>query len=1049
MAKKMKRALALVLALALCAGQIAVPAMADEAAPEATPEIVVTVTESTTQAPAASGDIHGITGTTETVTGHDAASGVTESVTSSTTTWSGANEEGAAVSGSETTTEVVGTDASGNKVYEGGSVSGNETTVKTESSETTTEKDIVLSDKTDVTGSKENGTPETTTESTNSTENIEGEWVEGDLVEGEAKLDPELSGESETTTDVEIGFENPGEVTLEMTPGKAPTTVTKTIPVEDVISGLITLPESGYTEIKDESGVVIGYEITTQSETKDHNVTVNTPESTTGSRTETAPVTLPENVKAGKENVLAEDGSVIGEVVTEVTPQYDADGNVIKYIITKTTTVNIDKTQVEESAASSTEEKQSSVSIRLPEKPEGSVVTDEATGITTTVTVEDILDENGNVTGYAIITENTDANGKQLSTTTEKKFGTVVTTNITTVTDPTTVETITKAQEVTTETTEITAESFIQETDTVSTRLNEFINTQMTETEYAYVEIDGKLYFLYTGSMNVSEGEGHGDTSLMNPITPMGGLMNANGSLDLAAGGGNVAGTGAPKEGFKYIGYGVNTSLDVGKGYSSSDVVQFRLKSADGKEYYAMCIDLSTTIQSGHLYDIADITSENYYQQSGSLDVRTAEKIRSVALNGYWGTAEDVGSMDDVKAFLREYLEGQNLSENEINKVLNSLTPGQASAATQAALWKFGNKNAQNAVNERNLIANGDATDKANAKYLYEALLAAANDPNAQLEADEGVEFLDAQDITAGEITVKSKVISEDASHANNDANPNNDIYNTDIGFTLGIEPAKLNGDLIVTVNVGGQEVKKVRLAGADEPLLPLGRIIKNEDGSYTIPDVEIAEGVTVNLNLSGTQDLGTGVYIYTSLEGNFNSSQTLVTLATGQRKVNLNMNMNLSVEEPTAAATKTEGSKTTVVKTVDTRIDVKADKEVKTDTETKTTYVSDFISNGTIRKKENAKVTTTKEVIEETKEEKSWFSSWLQFFSSEKDPDEEHDPGRGGRQPRRNRDDVILDEEVPLAAAPKTGDISALWAVISALSLGGMALLSRKREEV
>ncbi len=42
----------------------------------------------------------------------------------------------------------------------------------------------------------------------------------------------------------------------------------------------------------------------------------------------------------------------------------------------------------------------------------------------------------------------------------------------------------------------------------------------------------------------------------------------------------------------------------------------------------------------------------------------------------------------------------------------------------------------------------------------------------------------------------------------------------------------------------------------------------------------------------------------------------------------------------------------------------------------------------------------------------------------------------------------IILDEEVPLADAPFTGDISGLWAIVSVLSLGGAAYLSRKREE-
>ena len=41
-----------------------------------------------------------------------------------------------------------------------------------------------------------------------------------------------------------------------------------------------------------------------------------------------------------------------------------------------------------------------------------------------------------------------------------------------------------------------------------------------------------------------------------------------------------------------------------------------------------------------------------------------------------------------------------------------------------------------------------------------------------------------------------------------------------------------------------------------------------------------------------------------------------------------------------------------------------------------------------------------------------------------------------------------IPDGQVPLAEAPKTGDLSMLWAVISGLSLGGAAFLGRKRRE-
>lgn len=1098
MATKMRRFLAILIALSLGAGHLLVPAIAVE------PEQSIAVNVAVSQAPEASSDMNV---TSDTTTSGSVDGSILENKTSTTTDWSGTNEDGAAVTGSETIINVTGTDsATGDKLYEGGSITGSETITKTETAaETTVQKDILVSDTTENTHSAEDGDVIVTTESSSSTGNKDGQWVEGTLVKGETAADPSVSAEEETRTAIGIDTTLPGNVTIQLDPNSQNgTTITKTISVADVISGAITLPADGsYTELKDENGTVIGYEIVTTTQNSETKVTVSDPTSTTSTRTEAAEVTLPEGVQAGTELLYAEDGTVIGEVVTDIVPTYDDSGKVVKYVITKTTTVNTEDTHIAPSGDPSSQEAITGTSMILPQRPAMSVSSDPVTGITTTVTVADILDENGNVTGYEVTTKKTSIDGTAISTVTEKKYGTLVTTDTTTVTDPTIIETITKSQEVTTEVTEITAEAEIADTTTVTTRLNAYIDTEMTQKDYAYVEINGKLYFIYTGSMTVSEGSGHGDTSLMNPIQPMKDLFRANSSLDLGTGGTNVVNnTSAPAEGFKYIGFGVNTNLNISKGSESSDVVQFRLKSADGKEYYAMCIDFNTGIKSGHLYDIQDITSEDYYQQAGSLDVASAEKLRIIALNGYWGTADntattdDIGSLDEVKAMLTSYLSKQGKTDAEIKAIVDSLTPGQALSATQAALWKFGNVDGNKTVNENNLVPNGwdesghgwnktytKNEDYLNTEYVYKALLDLANDPATRLEDNEGVEFLDKEDITAGAITVKSKVVSSDEKHANNDQDETNDVYNTDLSFTLGIEPSKLNGDLIVSVSVGGEEIKKVRLAGADDPLLPLGRILKNEDGSYTIPDVELTEGISVNLNLSGTQDLGSGVYIYTSLDGSFNDSQTLITLATGERKVNLDMDMTFSVEEPTAEAVKVEGSKTTGTKTVSTRTDTKTDRSSTTRTNTKTAYDKDFESNGTIQTRIYTDVTVTKVTTEETREERSWLGSWLKTYEREpeetteptkpstpeeptkpvkptepKDPTEPTKPGKDdpGHPPAPQNDDFpieepvleIPDEEVPLANVPKTGDISLIWAICSGLSAGGLILLNRKKED-
>lgn len=1088
MAKKMKRILALVLALALCAGQVAVPAMAAEA--EAAAQQINIVAE-VSQIPAASANMEVTAGATVETTTANPETGTTTATTSTTTTWEGTNDNGAAVNGSETLTESVVTDNyTGVKLEESGTIQGSETTEKVTST-TESESQTIVTGQTEIQGEKESITGIRVENSFDTETSVTtGEWENGNaenggLTEGEY-VKTGIEEDIATDTTINLGEEEIPEegITIELKPNTNGTFSGEANGSEVTFD----IPEGAEPIL--ENGKVIGYRIDSE-EVYITDITTNTGAAQKGEtiidKTPDTQVVTPDLSSVGitigdntrinevygdaanpdkvtayivtnetetteiregsmeamerpvdgiyvrengitetitTEDVLDENGNLIGFAYTSILT--DAGGLEIQNQTVVQTVIRNDLPE----AADPTE------TITLPEKP-AEVNTTDADGITTVTTVAELRNDKGEVIGYETITVKTDAEGMEISRSGEKLYGTVTRTEETVTTDKTDVK---ESYSVTTRTVEqarVTAEQSVYQDIVTYTRLTSIVNSMTTERDYEVVTIDGKLYYIYTGEMTVTEGEGHGDTSLMQPITPDPNLMKKDDDKDLAQGGSNtVNNTNSPQEGFKYIGYGVNTAININKGNSGSDVTQFRLKSSDGKVYYALCIDFNTTIKNGHLYDIADITSEDYYQQSGSLDIASAEKIRSVALNGYWGTTSDVGSMEDVQEFLTEYLTGtRGMTDAEAKKIVDSLTPGQALAATQAALWKFGNKDKNNTVNENNLVPNNNGVDETNTKYLFDALLAAANDPNATLEADEGVEFLDAEDITAGAITINSVVIPENA----DTAAPA--VYNTDLSFTLGIEPSKLNGDLIVTVNVGGEEVKKVRLAGADNPLLPMGRIVKNEDGSYTIPDVEIAEGVSINLNLSGTQDLGTGVYIYTSLEGDFNDSQTLVTLATGSRKVNLDMNMNFTVTEPTA--TVHNGGETEYGTRTDLRTDTRTDTITRTETKTAASVTQREYEASESFAAYSADVTVSKVTTTKEKTQRSWMESWLKVFEKETD---EHNDDFGGEE--KEKKNVILDEEVPLADAPQTGDISGLWAAISLISLSGAALLSKKREE-
>ena len=125
-----------------------------------------------------------------------------------------------------------------------------------------------------------------------------------------------------------------------------------------------------------------------------------------------------------------EDGSTLTRTVEEA---LDADGNAVVTI----TEVKTDASGKELARSQTTqtviehdlpEAVESKVVYTLPEKPEGSVSTSED-GITTTVTVSDILDGDGKVIGYKSTTVRTDAAGAELYREENDLYGTEETIN--------------------------------------------------------------------------------------------------------------------------------------------------------------------------------------------------------------------------------------------------------------------------------------------------------------------------------------------------------------------------------------------------------------------------------------------------------------------------------------------------------------------------------------------------------------------------------------------------------------------------------------------
>ena len=74
--------------------------------------------------------------------------------------------------------------------------------------------------------------------------------------------------------------------------------------------------------------------------------------------------------------------------------------------------------------------------------------------------------------------------------------------------------------------------------------------------------------------------------------------------------------------------------------------------------------------------------------------------------------------------------------------------------------------------------------------------------------------------------------------------------------------PDTESDDLLVHVVVGGEVVETRRLAG-DDTETQYGVIPGRGDGSYTLSGLKLADGVNIDLRLTGTQNIGEGVPVH------------------------------------------------------------------------------------------------------------------------------------------------------------------------------------------
>lgn len=334
-----------------------------------------------------------------------------------------------------------------------------------------------------------------------------------------------------------------------------------------------------------------------------------------------------------------------------------------------------------------------------------------------------------------------------------------------------------------------------------------------------------------------------------------------------------------------------------GKVYARWDAVQtFVLADArTGKLSTTYCADQITPVEvaNGRYYNIENLEDAVYYTPAQAI------KVRTVALNGYWGQPQGMGSLAAMEEML--LASGEFTSEE-----LAYLSEGVAMTATQYAIWHF---------------TNNQTGDKRISAYYAEKLYSAnMKRPEGEQKKDVDLLFkiyhyLVNLDPSSIENTTANTVITRDnfvtnmgvtnavlvEGHENNaDTNEDNDAYIADVTFTMGVQPKSTAGDDLVAkiVDAEGNVLAIGRIAGT----LQEGETqLEGSNGTYTFKGLTLIEGnQKLKVELNGHQELEQGVYLYTHADG-YENSQTLVGIAEGTHTVDLEQEweMKFSVNEP------------------------------------------------------------------------------------------------------------------------------------------------------
>ena len=428
-----------------------------------------------------------------------------------------------------------------------------------------------------------------------------------------------------------------------------------------------------------------------------------------------------------------------------------------------------------------------------------------------------------------------------------------------------------------------------------------------------------------------------------------------------------------------------------------------------GEVVTTYCADIATKTQDNFGYNIVNLEDSTYYDEA------QAKQIRTIATNGYWGTTgtetdeegntvPKAGSLEAMKQML--LASGQFTADE-----LASLNDGVALSATQMAIWSCSNHMAGAEFVNTNYVETQYTTgyvpqDKEDeTKLMFKIYEYLTHLTPTEIEKPTTADTIINADNFLKDMSVT--VIEKAEDHENNkNESDKDDAYVTNLSFALVVTPSTENGDNLVVkvLDPLGNVLACGRVAGENKDGESYDMLTADENGNYTLSGITLVEGSTnFNLTLEGVQNLKEGVYLYTSEidtaedenPDNDRSSQTMVGMAGGKREVGVSMKLEfeLSVED--------------------------------------------------------AVVVT----------ERVWRSDYDNY-----NPPGGNTPPSGGETPPSGEvnppEDIIEipdedtplvdipEDDIPLADVPKTGDASALWMALSALSAAGLFLIRKKSED-